>query len=142
MQVSKIAVSNQFSTNKNQKSPAFGDKITVLTHKCPDIQGTMSKLREQTGIPNGLGIVIGDVTSALVTDDRNAAKKLAEYFVSLTSDLKHRLGLGYEGDALAPMMTARNIHLSNATRSSQPPIPAQQHFPIAEFIPKWPNAHG
>lgn len=141
MQVSKIAVFNQFSANKNQKSPAFGDRITVLTHKSPNIEGTMNALLEQTGITHGLEIEIGDVKSALVCKD-GPANKLAEYFVSLSNEVRLALGIDYEGKALEPILAARRkFHPSSSSNDSKLPPTVKQRFLLDELIPKWPNVH-
>lgn len=145
MQVSKIAVSNQFSANKNQKSPAFGDRIILANSKCPNLEGTIQALRvhlQEFGVPWEAMTVskVGTDKTAVGCSD-SFTKKLAAMFIEYSKDIKKSLGMRYNGRGLKDEMQARKaFHSSSVGSYFEAPIPEKQHLVIADLIPAWSKA--
>lgn len=105
MQISKIAVSNQFSANQNQKSPAFGDRLIFL-----DLVGKRPRAvaesfvgslqHEHPGIQLSMGEgKVGDTASAYIECSGHFADKLRSLYDAFTAETRKIFGISYEGNA-------------------------------------------
>ena len=141
MQVTRIAVSNQYSANKNQKSPAFGDRIILSRSKCPNLEGSIQVLREHL---EKFDVPWNEMTVDKVGNDlavgcsSSYTKKLAAMFIEYSRDIKKSLGMRYNGRGLKDEMQARKaFHASTTSVYKELPMPEKQKPPIAKMIPDW-----
>jgi hypothetical protein len=138
MQVSRIAVSNQFSGSGNQKSPAFGfdaakaTKIKFINVRATDavanVESRVHQLRIQLqkdkGIPWEKMFVYNDgTTTFLICNDPKYNSAFIARYRELSSDFQRRFGVGCESDGKEVELLTSNVTINSRNPNFVTTIP-------------------